>query len=148
MGAKQTAQVVKPQLLAGKLVHRVLPGRGRRAVHAHFVLPGLRVIAELGLVALLGCVGDLHLLGFRHPFQGVFGPGAVIRKAEEGLLIRVAQPHARLLCRGADLLAGGELGMLIGHLAATGVPMGGQPGGLACQNSPCRPGSGLRSRIR
>ena len=53
--------------------------------------------------------------------HGILGPGAVVRKAEEGGVVIVFQADARVGSGLPDLLAGGELGVFIGHIPAPAV---------------------------
>ena len=56
--------------------------------------------------------------------HGILGPGAVVRKAEEGGVVIVAQADAGIGGGLPDLLAGGELGVFVGNVAAAAVPVG------------------------
>ena len=61
-------------------------------------------------------MGDADALGGGGALKGVHGLGAVVGKAEEGALIRVAQADASIVGRLFDLLGGGELGVLVGDV--------------------------------
>ena len=118
-GSKADQQVVKAQLLCIQLVHGVFKLAGDAAVHLHFIGAGLRIIAEAGLVVVR--VGDADRLAGGSACHGVLLAGAVVRKAEEGGVVIVLQPDARVGSGLPDLLAGGELGVFIGHIPAPAV---------------------------
>ena len=59
------------------------------------------------------------------PLERVDRVGAVIRKAEEGGVVQdMLQADARIVGSLPDLLAGGELGVLVGHIPAPAVAVG------------------------
>ena len=121
-GRKADGQVVEAELLAGELVHRLLELAGDAAVHLHFIGVVEPVVAEAGLVVVR--VHDADALAGGGALHGVLGAGAVVRKAEEGGVAGVVQADA---CVGGSLLdlgAGGELGVLVGHVPAAAVAVG------------------------
>ena len=119
-GRKADHHIVKRQLLAGQLVHRILELFGQMAVHPHLISLAEIAVCKRGLVAV--GVDDVDARRRRIPGQLVDLFGAVIGKAEEGrFLIRIGQADARILRRLHDLLAGGELRVLVGHIPATAV---------------------------
>ena len=77
------------------------------------------VVAEGSLVAVR--VHDVDGLGGGSAGHLVLCAGAVVRKAEEGALVGVLQPDARVGSGLPDLGTGGELGVFIRHIAAAAV---------------------------
>ena len=121
-GGKADEQVVEAQLLAVQFVHGVLESAGGVAVHLHFVGAAQCTVAEAGLVVV--GVHDAYRPAGSGAAHGILGPGAVVRKAEEGGVVIVAQADAGIGGGLPDLLAGGELGVFVGNVAAAAVPVG------------------------
>ena len=121
-GGKADEQVVEAQLLAVQFVHGVLESAGGVAVHLHFVGAAQCTVAEAGLVVV--GVHDAYRPAGSGAAHGILGPGAVVRKTEEGGVVIVAQADAGIGGGLPDLLAGGELGVFVGNVAAAAVPVG------------------------
>ena len=119
---KADHHVVKGQLLAGQLVHRVLIGFFGAVVHFQLVAAAPAVVGQAGPVTL--GVGDADGFGRRGTGKVIGGRGAVIGKVEERRFVGVGQADAGITGCLFDLLAGGELGVFIGYIAAAAVTVG------------------------
>ena len=119
---KADHHVVKGQLLSGQLVHRVLIGFFGAVVHFQLVAAAPAVVGQAGPVAL--GVGDADGFGRRGTGKVIGGCGAVVGKVEERRFVGVGQADAGITGRLFDLLAGGELGVFVGYIAAAVVTVG------------------------
>ena len=122
--------VLEGKLLTGQLIDGVLGGLLGGVVHLHRVGVAECGVAERGAVALRMYDGDFFGRGFTLEFVDLVG--AVVGKVEERPLAGSVEADAGIRSGLADLLAGGELGVLVGHIAAAVIAVGddGVDGGL------------------
>ena len=114
--------VLEGELLTGQLIDGVLGGLLGGVVHLHRVGVAECGVAERGAVALRMYDGDFFGRGFTLELVDLVG--AVVGKVEERPLAGSVEADAGIRSGLADLLAGGELGVLVGHIAAAVIAVG------------------------
>ena len=122
--------VLEGKLLTGQLIDGVLGGLLGGVVHLHRVGVAECGVAERGAVALRMYDDDFFGRGFTLELVDLVG--AVVGEVEERPLAGSVKADAGIRSGFADLLAGGELGVLVGHIAAAVIAVGddGMDGGL------------------
>ena len=108
--------VLEGELLTGQLINGVLSGLLGGVVHLHRVGVAECGVAERGAVALRMYDGDFFGRGLTLELVDLVG--AVVGEVEERPLAGSVEADAGIGSGLADLLAGGELGVLVGHIAA------------------------------